>query len=96
MSQLSDKVKEGQVNEKSSLPKVIARSSRCSAQFSLCLSRNTKEWDENLGGIAQLVERLLCKQDVRSSSLLASTFLPKAWRQVLALFERGRVCSSVG
>ena len=43
MSQLSHKVKEGQVNEKSSLPKVIARSSRCSAQFSLCLSRNTKE-----------------------------------------------------
>ena len=27
-----------------------------------------------LGGIAQLVERLLCKQDVRSSNLLASTF----------------------
>gem|GEM_PF-6228797 len=28
------------------------------------------------GGIAQLVERLLCKQDVRSSSLLASTNRP--------------------
>ena len=43
MSQLLREVKEGQVNEKSSLPKVIARGSRCSAQFSLCLSRNTKE-----------------------------------------------------
>ena len=43
MSQLSHEVKEGQVNEKSSLPKVIARRSRCSAQFSLCLSRNMKE-----------------------------------------------------
>ena len=46
-----------------------------------------RAWDENLGGIAQLVERLLCKQDVRSSSLLASTFLPKAWRQVLAFLS---------
>ena len=26
-----------------------------------------------VGGLAQLVERLLCKQDVRSSSLLTST-----------------------
>ncbi len=27
------------------------------------------------GAVAQLVERLLCKQDVRSSSLLCSTIL---------------------
>ena len=28
---------------------------------------------ETFGAVAQLVERLLCKQDVRSSSLLCST-----------------------
>ena len=32
-----------------------------------------------IGGIAQLVERLLCKQDVRSSNLLASTILSYAF-----------------
>ena len=40
------------------------------------------EWKrEFFGAVAQLVERLLCKQDVRSSSLLCST---------------NRACSSVG
>ena len=37
---------------------------------------------ETFGAVAQLVERLLCKQDVRSSSLLSSTIL--------------RACSSAG
>ncbi len=30
---------------------------------------------DRVGGLAQLVERLLCKQDVRSSSLLTSISL---------------------
>ena len=43
------------------------------------------------GGIAQLVERLLCKQEVRSSNLLISTLRPQAsawglfaWRLIAA------------
>lgn len=39
------------------------------------------------GAVAQLVERLLCKQNVRSSTLLSSTRLGGA---------TGRACSSVG
>ena len=49
-----------------------------SAQFSLCLLKSEIETESatsnlRLGGIAQLVERQLCKLDVRSSNLLAST-----------------------
>lgn len=42
--------------------------------------------DKNFGGIAQLVERLLCKQDVRSSNLLASTLFYEAGKRD-ALFK---------
>ncbi len=34
----------------------------------------TREVIASRGDVAQLVERLLCKQDVRSSNLLVSTF----------------------
>ena len=59
-----------------------------SAQFSFCCEEEPKktlgtyDWflflaalPPHRGGIAQLVERLLCKQNVRSSSLLTSTNL---------------------
>ena len=56
-----------------------------------------RAWDENLGGIAQLVERLLCKQDVRSSNLLASTslWIPYGFNLEECAGRRW-VCSSVG
>ena len=58
-----------------------------SAQFSSCCKRQSRTAGSRFvtsfkhlaalppqcGGIAQLVERLLCKQNVRSSSLLTST-----------------------
>ena len=43
-----------------------------------------------LGGIAQLVERLLCKQEVRSSNLLIST--SRAIASAVALFVSIRRC----
>ncbi len=48
------------------------------------------------GALAQLVERLLCKQDVRSSNLLASTLVVEAGRLLAERLGLIRVCSSVG
>jgi hypothetical protein len=45
-----------------------------------------------IGAVAQLVERLLCKQNVRSSNLLSSTIT----ESVIIKVASGRACSSVG
>ena len=39
----------------------------------LCSGRTRSAKKSSKGAVAQLVERLLCKQDVRSSNLLSST-----------------------
>ena len=48
-----------------------------SIQFSFSLRRNNKfkseVWKVSIGGIAQLVERLLCKQNVIGSNPVTST-----------------------
>jgi hypothetical protein len=43
---------------------------------------------EKQGGLAQLVERLLCKQDVNGSSPLTSTEVAARWTDVVKLIER--------
>jgi hypothetical protein len=40
------------------------------------------------GGLAQLVERLLCKQDVNGSSPLTSTEAAARWTDVVGWIER--------